>query len=1056
MRQTLTLLLLLWAGALWAAPVEKSAAKAKALQFMTQRNPLSAAKGIRASATRKAPGEGGDAQPALFVFNFGEGDGYVVVSGDDRTEPILGYADRGTLDEQTMPENLRGWLNEYAEAIARLDETAGSTAGAASSAPRIQKAMKTAARHAIAPLLSSQWDQSAPYDLQCPVITVDDKEQHCATGCVATAMAQLMYYHRWPAANTAAIPAYTTNTLKLSIEGIAAGTAIDWASMRDTYTSSDTDAGATAVATLMRLCGTSVEMDYNESSGAVTAKVPERLVSYFDYDEETTCHVSRDGFAYDEWQQLIYRELLARRPVLYHGTASDGGHAFLIDGYQDDDFFHFNWGWGGMSDGYYRLRLCNPTEQGIGGSSTNDGYGANQGAGIGIRPHEAGSAYTDMTSLTTTLLTAQTLSYERSDDGRFNDITLQANLRNQTTDCTEFDMGVRIADEDGETIGTYTTHSARALALNGKLTSDAQTFSLEAADYPDGIYTLWLTSRRTGSDTWVKNKGWEQEYCRMKMTVSGQTLTLIPANTTQSLSVTGWNFAGEMNTLNPVEVTATVANSGGNYRGNMFYQLNDDDLELAGYLEVSAGSTGRVVFGITGLVGGDNTLKLYCKDEKTIIGQTTISVTDPPASGDVDLTATATVEHLSANQQNILGNRIQAVVTVSNTTEENFQGAMQVSLYENGQHISHRYMEKQAMMAGGSKQISFSYEGLTAGNTYKLALLYKKGEKVQTIQLQSYGCENAITWWDAKGRRTVVEDNQMSYSVPAEATAVELEGLTTLSTVEPNSNPNCLYFTDEEDDYGLSGANVIRNGSGAVSLQDGHDYYSPRSYTATSIEYQRQSDRAADGTGGWETIVLPFSVTRVEADGKAIDWFHSAGDEDKDFWLKEFTAEYQGTVYFDHAAELKANTPYIIALPGNHWGEEFSLLGKTIRFCGADNTAMTATTSANITATTHKLNSTTVALTGVENAYKLNDEGTSFVQQATATIPAFRAYFTDVQNSLDMARQLRIASGRPTGVESLTLTPIQEGEGPWYNLAGQRVAQPTMGIFVKNGKKVIK
>jgi hypothetical protein len=236
--------------------------------------------------------------------------------------------------------------------------------------------------------VETRWNQDAPYNNLCPL----DGISRSMTGCVATAMAQIMKYHEHPTTRTEPIPTYTTTDKKIKVPDtahpIANVTNYNWTQMLNSYISS-TSTQKTAVATLMYHCGASVEMNYTaDESGANSRKVVTALKTYFDYDAGTT-YLGRNYHSYEEWVNLLKTELKANRPVYYDGYGKLGddvfGHAFVCDGYDTADFFHFNWGWGGSSDGYFELSALNPGTLGIGGGS--GGYNHDQGIIIGIQPN---------------------------------------------------------------------------------------------------------------------------------------------------------------------------------------------------------------------------------------------------------------------------------------------------------------------------------------------------------------------------------------------------------------------------------------------------------------------------------------------------------------------------------------------------------------------------------------------------------------------------------------------------------------------------------------------
>ena len=290
---------------------------------------------------------------AYYVFNAEDNGGFVIVSGDERTDEILGYSTVGNIDFDNIPDNMRAWLNSYEEQILSLPA-------------RVKAAPAKVPTHpAIEPLISTTWSQDAPYNLQCPKID----EQHCLTGCVATVLAQMMYYHKWPLESTTSIPAYgygyqgwneeTQTPIYKYHENELPATQFDWSMMRNSYYSDEINASTDAVSELMRYCGQSVEMDYGLSgSSSSVNNVVYALPTYFGYDEGIRFLESR-FFTIAGWDALIYNELQQSRPVIFSGSSEVAGHAYICDGYDGNQMYHLNWGWGGWYDGFFKFSIMN-------------------------------------------------------------------------------------------------------------------------------------------------------------------------------------------------------------------------------------------------------------------------------------------------------------------------------------------------------------------------------------------------------------------------------------------------------------------------------------------------------------------------------------------------------------------------------------------------------------------------------------------------------------------------------------------------------------------------
>ncbi|MDR2041877.1 MAG: C10 family peptidase, partial [Tannerella sp.] len=336
--------------------------------------------------SRNRPGLRSDApedEPLYHVFSMNTGEGFIIVAGDDVAKPILGYAEEGSFDETN--ENLAYWMETLAQEIAEaIENNVPQDADTQAEWEAFESENKAALRASgdyVDPLVTTKWNQSAPYNNNCPIISGG----RAVTGCVATAMAQIMNYHKHPTIRTVEIPGYTTSTTKDDIPGITGTTDYKWDLMSDRYSSDATGPSVDAVAVLMLHCGVSVHMDYTpSSSGAFSFVVSTALRNYFGYgagiNGSNLVEVDRGYYSYTEWVRLLKTDLKAGRPVYYSGHGS-GGHAFVCDGYDTDDLFHFNWGWGGYSDGYFELSALNP-------NGGNYSYG--QRMTIGIQPAGGG------------------------------------------------------------------------------------------------------------------------------------------------------------------------------------------------------------------------------------------------------------------------------------------------------------------------------------------------------------------------------------------------------------------------------------------------------------------------------------------------------------------------------------------------------------------------------------------------------------------------------------------------------------------------------------------
>ena len=338
--------------------------------------------------------------PAFYIYNNGT-EAFAIVSGDDRMKPILGYSDKGAFVTENIPANIVSFLASY---VTEMNWLVTNDAPAKTFYAPATRSYPSA----VSPLLGSiMYNQSAPYNDFCP----EQDGSTSVTGCVATAMAQVLKYHEYPTTGSGSIT-YTTSTYNLSCTFNYSDTTFVWADMLDQYVTGEyTSAQANAVASLMYGCGVSVNMDYtSDESGAEPYSIPNALTTYFNYDSNIA-YVERAYFTYTEWMDLIKNELSNSRPILYDGVSTEGGHEFVFDGYDENDMVHVNWGWAGQDNGYFVISDLDPSSPGIGGGTNlGGGFTSNQGMNIGIQPPSSTSTYTSYFTCDSISLSSTTVS----------------------------------------------------------------------------------------------------------------------------------------------------------------------------------------------------------------------------------------------------------------------------------------------------------------------------------------------------------------------------------------------------------------------------------------------------------------------------------------------------------------------------------------------------------------------------------------------------------------------------------------------------------------------
>lgn len=434
---------------------------------------------IDQKAMTKVRKQGGKAemnlsQQSYYVFPNANSKGFTIVSGDDRLPEIVGYSSQGSYDENNLPEGFISFMKAYqnlynkvnlgdAEALKNLAEikawrnkiaqkkNAALSNSNASSHANASASAETS--YAVAPLLGNiEWDQTSPYNNMCPKY---DSVHVAATGCVATAMAQVMAYYKYPKQLKADIPGYVNrwNGIPMEIPTITQEEGIyDWDNMLPKY---NKEANATqqqkdAVAKLMYHCGAAVRMSYGPESGAAVSS--SKLAKYFGYDADLMMDLSRSSFTLDKWMQIIDTELAAGRPVLYGGQSSDNGHQFICDGKDENGLYHINWGWSGNQNAYFDLSILNPEKGGTGSGSAADGFNRYCSMTIGIAPDngvvDAPLAQIPSISVYEADYVVITKGTRKSKSDKF-EFTQQVTFVNQVKQAFKGFLGLGILQKDG-------------------------------------------------------------------------------------------------------------------------------------------------------------------------------------------------------------------------------------------------------------------------------------------------------------------------------------------------------------------------------------------------------------------------------------------------------------------------------------------------------------------------------------------------------------------------------------------------------------------------------
>lgn len=558
MKRTTTILIAICVSALFAngKQISQNAALSAARKY-SRTGQVAPAKNLRSDKTNNAP---------YYAFNLEQG--YVIVSGDDEMTELVGYAENGFFDAENVPPQMQLWLDGYAEYVAAVQSgKAKARKILLSDSPSV----------VVEPLVTTKWNQDAPFNNFAPEYTDDNNNtQRCATGCAATAMAQIMKFHNWPEQGVGHY-SYEHQSFG-TISSNFSEHVYDWTNMIDRYNNGEySNVQADAVALLMKDCGVSLNMNYGPVSGASIYSYTPAFKNYFRYSSRT---VNRSGCETAEFTRIITDELQEGRPIIYCGTGEDGGHAFVVDGYDTNYFLHVNWGWGGYSDGYFDMNYMDPTGLGIGGGS--GAFKWNQGIVLarplkdGVEPYEfiQQLCFVLFNDVQGGIFCEQEMPANKGDDVTI----LLRNTANLSGESFFGSLNVGVFNDSGALVTMG--NEERIENNNGELL-EFQSGSLYSVDLPmtlntagiaDGNYIVRAMSKANG-DVWRKFASTD---CLNITVADGKVYLSAP---TPNISLTGiGSYNGNVYKGNPFSVNITIHNGSSiPADGSILFKVTDSE-----------------------------------------------------------------------------------------------------------------------------------------------------------------------------------------------------------------------------------------------------------------------------------------------------------------------------------------------------------------------------------------------------------------------------------------------------------------------------------------------
>lgn len=564
--------ILLAVPSLLAAPVSPDQARDIAAGFLSGPDGARAMRGISSAPLTLAytHADKASGNPTVYAFNRGTNNGYILVAADDRAPLILGYAPGGSFSA-IMPSSMQGMMESWSNQVAWL-----------ATHPDCQAAAPMRVENPVNPLLGEiTWDQGDPYNRKCPEVTQydgwgdPDGTGPAATGCVATALGQIMYYHQWPLEGRDSISYVSEgqtaegDSENINIKVKFEGTQYQWDKMLPKITKTSPADAIDAVSTLLFHVGAAFQSIYGASTGATDISVAPALVRYFNYDKGIN-YVKRDYFTTEAWRQMLFDEISANRPVAYGGVTRRGeGHFFVLDGVNSEGYWHVNWGWSGQENGYYLLTLLEPGSQGIGGSSDGSAFHYAQNMIIGIQKPVEGSQPNYN-------FTVESVSEFDETIGRQETAAITATgVWNDSPTDVKANLGFALVDAEGNVVyRQMVKNEVNYPVAYGESTLKCSFIIPD--NIPEGVYNV-LPSYQIDADNYTTDRFMQPFHgraCGYTVTVADNNMTWATQGTYKLtiLEVHGDN-EGDIESGVTTKITVKVRNDGSEFYGPMYLRM---------------------------------------------------------------------------------------------------------------------------------------------------------------------------------------------------------------------------------------------------------------------------------------------------------------------------------------------------------------------------------------------------------------------------------------------------------------------------------------------------
>lgn len=1041
----------------FAAPRSKEQALAIAKNKLGKAVSVSLKKTMQKAPSATRPAD----EPCYYVFSAQNEKGFCVVSGDDRFPEIVAYSDEGSLDMDNLPPAVEAFFKEY-EATMGMGDIA---------------LFKSPSNIKVKPLLGDiKFDQGTPYNNICPTyINENGETYHCATGCVATALVQILAY--WslykdrPAQLVKDIPGYsrsgfvadyrTGNTSTLNLPGVNKEEGqYDWGKVKYNYTVQPyTQSEADEIAKIMHHAGIALKMGYGPESGAVG--VSSFFVDYYGYDPDMAVDVDRNEVGTEEFCRLLDNELLAGRPVGLDGfTAGGGGHQFVCDGSDGKGLYHINWGWGGGCDGFFDITILNPgSNDGIGASQSKDGYSLWSTILVGVQPDNGiKDEPIIVLSPKSGIFSYATPKYAITNGN----MKTMFGVGNGTGKYCSFKYSVGYISGEGVvkcSDTTLSTSMSNGYWNSGTYNGSTLSFAIDKSKFEnDKLYTLVAICSYDDGNTWLACDDYKNHCIFVKkineeMAVVKTMLSLVSIEP-EDVSV---NSEGAVN--------ITLQNGGWEYIDKVFLYANNVNTKPGEYsyaLGPTIPAGGETSIQMTFVPEYEGLYYLWLTDKDgNILGTTTVNVDGKAILNVISQRTNATTD--TKNGYGIVyDNKVKVISTIKNTGGR-YKGDLFYWQYKQGDQWMYGHSAGCDIPKGATVEVAHEFEA-NVGDIMGAQLESASGEKLSNTRMISAYLAGPITkdgvTFVSDGDNAIVKDvegdgaldlSSEGFFVTPKGTQLVFEGVDKNLIEEKFEGTNRMIHVRTFDEFTKvrslyeNTTYIYSDGdyySGSpIVLKENQPYKSSYEIYNSGMKYDHKvSDQ-------WESICLPFTI---------------GANQIKDYYeVKEVNLSIgsDNNITLTDAVSIEKGKPYLIK---HKEGASYNDLKRT----GSDyyvipkelDTPDDNMSFIGVFTKTQKFDAASIDRDKY-TYYGLATIGgeAMFVKAGeAASVTPFHAYLR-VKNTADSAPQMIKIIDNNSGTNGIVNASVASelDDAPVYNLSGQRVTTFTPGIYVKNGKKFV-